>query len=167
MIPKDIAIPEIPRLRIETILEILAILGVVLSPTIVGINWSDLPNRVPSHFGISGSADGWSGRSSLLILPVLILIIYAVLSFIIRYPLSFNYPWAITTDNVISQVRIARITIRILKTEVIWLFLVIDYMTIQTAKGNIDGLGVAFLPIVMVIIIGTIGYQLFQAYKAR
>lgn len=167
MITKDIDIPEIPRSRVETILEILALLGVVLSLSMVGINWSELPDRIPTHFNVFGDADSWGGKATLFILPGFIILIYALLSIAMRYPHGFNYPWPITTDNVTTQVRIARLTIRLLKVEVIWLLLTIDYFTIQTAKGNTNGLGVAFLPIALIIIFGTIAYQIYRAYKAK
>lgn len=34
--------------------------------------WKDLPGQVPTHFGISGKPDDWSGRSALLLLPTAI-----------------------------------------------------------------------------------------------
>lgn len=31
--------------------------------------WNDLPDQVPTHFNISGKADDWSGKSTLLLVP--------------------------------------------------------------------------------------------------
>jgi len=49
----------------ESILWVLIVLPYVYLATI----WNNLPKIVPTHFNISGNADAWSGKSTLLILP--------------------------------------------------------------------------------------------------
>ena len=46
---------------------------VTLAPALVGlILWNQLPERMPIHFGVSGQADGWSGKTMAVFgLPVL------------------------------------------------------------------------------------------------
>jgi uncharacterized membrane protein len=34
-------------------------------------NWSDLPARVPRHFGISGLPDGWGAKTGLWLAPAI------------------------------------------------------------------------------------------------
>ena len=49
--------------------------AVTLLPILAGIVlWNRLPERMPIHFGVSGQADGWSGKAlAVLGLPVLML----------------------------------------------------------------------------------------------
>ncbi len=47
---------------------------VILLPTVAGLLlWDTLPMQVPTHWGLRGRPDGWSGRSALLWMPVLLL----------------------------------------------------------------------------------------------
>jgi len=38
--------------------------------------WSAAPDRIPSHWGLSGEVDGWSGRAILFLLPAVAIFIY-------------------------------------------------------------------------------------------
>jgi uncharacterized membrane protein len=49
----------------ESVLWVLIILPYVYLATI----WNKLPDQVPTHFNISGNADAWSGKTTLLFLP--------------------------------------------------------------------------------------------------
>jgi uncharacterized membrane protein len=49
----------------EAVLWVLIILPYIYLATV----WNNLPNTVPTHFNLSGNADGWSGKTTLLFLP--------------------------------------------------------------------------------------------------
>lgn len=53
---------------------------VTLLPMLVGlVLWDQLPDRLPTHFGLDGNADGWSGRSfGVFGVPLLMLLFHWV-----------------------------------------------------------------------------------------
>ncbi|HBG23005.1 MAG TPA: hypothetical protein DDW83_07100, partial [Peptococcaceae bacterium] len=61
---------KIPRSRLEVILEVLAILGILFHVLLLVYYWPALPETIPTHFGFSGEADSWGGKSSLILLLV-------------------------------------------------------------------------------------------------
>lgn len=158
---------ELPRSAFENSLEFLAALGILLMFAMLAQYWPSLPERIPSHFGVSGQPDAWSGKSTLLILPVIAAVLYAGLTVLSRYPHLYNYAWPITEANAAAQYRLARQMIIVLKTEIVWIFAYVDWQTIQTALGRARGLGQAFLPIFLVMIFGSLGFYLYKGFQAR
>ena len=92
---------------------------------------------------------------------------YIGLTILNRYPHIFNYPVEITEQNAVRQYEIARSLLCALKAEIVWIFTYIEWRTIQVASDQAVGLSPLFLPILLVLIFGTIGLSLFRAYRAR
>jgi hypothetical protein len=115
----------------------------------------------------SGVPDGWSGKGSIWLLPGVTVGLYVLLTVLSKFPHAFNYLWAITEENAERQYIIARTMVRSLKAELIILFTYMEYATVQTAMGEINGLGIIFVPITLVVIFGTIAMFLIQGYKAK
>ena len=159
-----LTIPYSPQ---EKTLEAVAIGGIFLSSAMLILFWPTLPSLVPSHFDISGAVDAWSDKKVILIFPIVSIILYAGLTILSRYPHIFNYAWPITEQNAQRQYQLARSLLVWLKVEVIVLFTWLEWLTIRVALGQANGLSSLFLPIILVIIFGTIGIYLFQAYHAR
>lgn len=44
--------------------------------------WKNIPDSVPSHFDRMGQIDAYAGKNSLILLPVMMTILYAVLSLV-------------------------------------------------------------------------------------
>ena len=59
---------------------------VTLRPIFVGLLlWNQLPDQLPTHFGIDGAADGWSGKGFAVFgLPLLMLVFHIVIYFATR-----------------------------------------------------------------------------------
>lgn len=158
---------QLPLTNCEKIFEILSIIGVILNLILPIAMWDTLPERIPTHFGASGIPDSWGGKGSLAFLPIGVILMYMLLSVVSRYPHTFNYPWRITEENAKVQYLNARKLIVFLKTEIIWSFTYIQWMTIQVALGKSSGLGNMFLCICLLIIFGTIGVYFYKARKHK
>jgi len=158
---------NIPFSPLEKTLEVVAALGLVLSIIIVFQSWSMLPDTIPTHFGASGKPDGWGGKETILLLPVLsIFLIYIPFVFLSRYPHIYNYICPITEQNVVEQYYLARSLLGWMKAEIIWLFAGLEWQTVQTALGKSEGLGMLTWP-PLLIIFGTIGIYMYKSYQAR
>lgn len=71
---------------VDRILFVLAVLGVLASLAYTATIYSDLPDRIPTHFGLSGDADAWGGKSSIWVVPAIMMALIALL-----YPVAvFN-----------------------------------------------------------------------------
>jgi uncharacterized membrane protein len=158
---------DIPHTSQEVALEAIAIGGIFLVTVMVVLFWSSLPALIPSHFGVSGTVDAWGDKRTILIFPGVGLVLYVLLTVVRRYPHNFNYAWPITEQNVQEQYQLACSLLTWLKMEIMLLFAYLEWMTIQTALQQTAGLGFFFLPLVLVIIFGTIGVYFYQAYLAR
>ncbi|MGH7453559.1 MAG: DUF1648 domain-containing protein, partial [bacterium] len=127
---------KISRSSFEITLSIFGALGILIMIFVIGTYRSSLPQVIPTHFGISGEPDGWGGKSTLWVLPMLSLVIYIGLTILSRYPHVYNYLWLITPQNAKVQYQNSRQMIILLKTEIVWLFVYIVWQTIQTALGK-------------------------------
>lgn len=156
-----------PLTKYEKIIELLAATGVLICLIILIFAWGIVPERIPTHFGASGMPDGWSGKEALFFLPIGVILLYLLLSVISRYPHTFNYPCKITEENAKVQYQNARYLIGLLKTEIIWSFAYIQWITIRVATGQAEGLGALYLPVFLVIIFGTIGVYFYKARKYK
>jgi len=89
-----------PRFKIYYII---AILLAITSWAIAIYFWDKLPSVIPTHFGISGAADGWAEKSlfSVFLLPSIQTVIAALFIFLYYKPQYANIPstmWLMTLD---------------------------------------------------------------------
>jgi len=143
--------------------EILALSGLAFELGTIIYKWAALPAVIPTHFGFSGQADDWSSKKWLLLLPALSLVLYIGLTWLSRYPHKLNYPWQVTERNAKRQYYLAASLVDVLKAELMWLFAIITWQAIRVAMGEAVGLGIAFLPIVLVLMGATVIIYLYRA----
>ena len=60
--------------------------AITLLPILMGLLlWDQLPDKLPTHFGIDGAADGWSGKGfAVFCLPLMMLFFHGVIFFATR-----------------------------------------------------------------------------------
>ena len=99
--------------------------------------WSDLPARIPTHFGISGEPDKYGDKSSILIAPIVITVIGIGMYFIMRniHKIDPKRKYSATTGAVLSK--IAVVTVLFLCGASLMIF----YWTL---KGRVEGLQMLF-----------------------
>ncbi len=159
---------HIPLSPMEKVLEIIAVLGLVITILVIIQAWPILPNRFPTHFGASGKVDGWGGKESILLLPFInIFLVYVPMTLLSRYPHIYNYLWPITEQNAPAQYYNARLMMGWIKTEIVGLFAFINWQSIQTALGKTEGLGSMLLILILLVLFGTIGICMYKSYQAR
>jgi len=95
-----------PPLRTtDVIIEALAAICLIYMVTQLIIVYPGIDHQVPTHFGSSGKPDAWGSKTSLLLIPVVSIVIYAGLTVLNKYPYIFNYPVPITEENASKQYR--------------------------------------------------------------
>lgn len=148
---------------IDKIIELTAISGLVILFVLPIIYYSGLPERIPIHFGINGKPDSFSGKGMLWLLPILGLLIYAGMSWLNKYPHTFNYPQKITIANAKKQYQNATRLMRVITAITTCSFAYLTYSIIQIALGNQKGLGLYFLVLFLLLLFGSMGYFLKKA----
>ena len=145
--------------------EILSLSGLAFELGTIIYKWAALPAVIPTHFGFSGQADDWSSKKWLLLLPALTVLLYMGLTWLSRYPQKLNYPWRIAERNAERQSRVIGSLISLLKAELVWLFALVTWQAIRVALGQAAGLRIAFLPIVLVVMGGTVIIYLYLGFR--
>ena len=120
------------------------------------MHWTELPAKVPRHYGISGSPDGWGNKNGMLLLPVTAVGLYLLLTATARYPRIANVPFAIDRDAPEVQRLLQSMSIT-LKTVILFVFAYMEWASVNTALGHSAGLGKLFLPLSLVSVILPLG----------
>lgn len=147
--------------------EILSVLGLLAMWAMVAYAFNVLPDTIPVHFDFKGDPDRYGGKTSLILLPILTTLLYAGLTVINRYPHIFNYPVKITEENALRQYTHATRMIRLLKLIIILMFSIIVYFTYRTATGASEGIGMWFLPLLLVAVYLPLIIYLVRSFKSK
>ncbi|HEY9062074.1 MAG TPA: DUF1648 domain-containing protein [Pseudobacteroides sp.] len=152
---------------LEKVLEGISIFCIGAIIVVLFINWMSLPDRIPIHFGISGSPDSWGDKIKLIYIPIVMIFIYVMLTLVARFPHTFNYLVEITQDNAKFQYQNARKMILWLKAEIIIVFGYIEWITILVAHNRKPGMDVWFLPVFLILLFGTVIYHFLKMIRNR
>jgi len=140
-----------PPLRsVDIIIEALAAICLIYMVTQLIVVYPEIKQQVPTHFGTNGTPDAWGSKTSLILIPVVSIVIYAGLTILNKYPYIFNYPVPITEENASKQYQLAKSLITALKFTTTGLFLYIQLQTISVVKEIQTGLGTYFLIIILI-----------------
>jgi hypothetical protein len=158
---------KVPLKPAEIILEVVCILAFLSSCVYLIFSWSKMPDIIPIHFAVSGPADNFGTKRALLILLIIYLVIYTILSVEQRFPHKLNYIVKITESNVLIQYTYAVRLLRVLK---LLIMLAFSYIEIQIIRSSISGentLGALFIPLFLVLLLGTLGIYLWKSVKNK
>jgi hypothetical protein len=122
---------------------------------------------MPTHFGLSGQANAWGGKRSLLGLVGVSLFIYILLTILSRFPQGYNLQWSVTKQNKEVQYKLDRLILQILKAEVLWIFAYINWICVQGAFDKGTDLGNAFLSVSLSLIFATIGVYIWRSFRVK
>lgn len=127
----------------------------------------NLPDTIPIHFNAMGKADGFGGKSNIWTIPVINLIIYYGMNFLIKKvkPWQMNYPLKVTTANASKLYQLSFKLLSILSISCVLLFFIVSLETILIAGKYVDsGLGFT-LPIFITFITLLPFYFIFKMFQ--
>ncbi len=151
---KERPIIKISRTPFEVLIELVAFAGILAHIFILINSWDALPDIVPTHFGASGEADRWGSKNFLLAVNIGL---YLMLTVINGFPHLFNYGFVkITAENAREQYYNARLMMNLMKMEMVWMFVCIQWFTIEVALGKAVGLDSTVMINFMVILAATL-----------
>ena len=97
-----------PATRYQRIAGILAPVLLVGTIAYILIIWHTLPEKIPTHYNFSGEIDGYGGRGSLLLMPVIGLVTDLTVAVCARFPKSWNTGVRVTVLNRARVYRVLR-----------------------------------------------------------
>ena len=140
----------------------LLVLGYLFWITYWALNGPDrLPDRVPTHFDISGQPNGWGSPQTLWILPVIGLGLFVLMTAIasIRFT-SYNLPVRVTQANLPFIHEQTAVMVAWIKLEMLCLFVYIQRGIIGGVRAGEFHLSPAIIPVFLVAIFATVGWYL-------
>ena len=153
-----------PRSGLDWLFEGLSATALLGAGWDLATHWSALPARIPTHFGASGNPNGWGGKDSLLLLLGTTAGMFILLTIAESYQRLINIP--IKVDRESPAVRqLLRSMVIAMKAVITVAFAWIVNLTIRTALGQADGLGVAFLPLFLAGILGPVVFYVVKLKK--
>jgi uncharacterized membrane protein len=104
--------------------EKLALWLLILLWVAVIIVWFTLPPAIPVHFNIKNEPDKWDDKAYIFVMPFIASLLYALLSFVNKYPQSFNYIKPVTEENAERLYTMGTRMLRLVKLMIIIGFIV-------------------------------------------
>ena len=102
--------------RLELVCDVLAAACLLVMFLLVALYWKQLPELIPTHYGIDGRPDSWGGRGAVLLLPLLSLFLFASLTGARFLPdRMYNIPVAVTEENRERLLGLSRQLLSVLK----------------------------------------------------
>ncbi|MCM3744615.1 DUF1648 domain-containing protein [Sporosarcina luteola] len=155
---------DIPKTFFEKLLDALTTIVYLAVLIYTIVIWSQLPDQVPAHYNSAGEINRWGSKWELILLPIIAAILAVFMTFLERHPEWHNY-MKLNENNIEFQYKNSRLLMNVLKNECVLLFIFLTYSTEQVALGKIDSLGMAFLPIFLVIIFGSMAFFIVRSLK--
>ena len=137
----------LPQTLPEWMLEFAATAGLLSQFVIVLTAWPEMPDQVPQHFDAAGQADAWGDKATLLLLPAVNLVVFAMMTMVSRFPHISSLPVEVTALNAPRVYRLVRFQTIWLKAIIALVLAYMSWRTIEQARGGVQGLGAGFLPL--------------------
>lgn len=157
------------QIKFHPVLEAVALVALVTMAVLTAnafFGVHRLPPTIPTHFNHDGRPDGWGSSLSLWILAIAAVVVYGLMTLVVRFPSAFNYPVRVTAENRERLLNLAFTMIAWLKTEMMLLFAVLQVVIIRSVKAGHGSLSPLLLPAAIVAIWATVGWAVVGMFRA-
>ena len=140
----------------------LGLLGVLVYLAYAALNGPDpLPQKVPTHFDISGQPNAWGPPGFLWFLPCVAAGLYLMLTVLgnIRFR-RFNLPVPVTEANIRFIQDRTILMVAWIKCEVLCLLAYLEWAIVRSTREGTFQLSPLFLPVFLAAIFITVGWNL-------
>lgn len=161
-----------PKINIELsssdkLIEVISWITFIFVWAIIAVNYSTLPDMIPTHFDAIGQPDNFGNKAMIFILGFILTFVFGMMTLLNKVPHIFNYPVKITGENAHYQYKNATKLIRYIRLSIVFLFTYIIIMTIKIAHNEAVGLGIWSLAVFLVIIFGPILNYLYNSFQTK
>ena len=116
-------------------------------------NWNELPDKVPAHYNALGEIDRWGSKMELFLLPIIGAVMAVLMQLLERFPETHNYPTRLNEENAKEFYLLSRKLVNQLKNLSLIFFALLLIESITTALGWGNGIGIWFLPIIIISVL--------------
>ncbi|ARJ39251.1 hypothetical protein SporoP8_10440 [Sporosarcina ureae] len=128
------------------------------------LQWNQLPDRIPAHFGANGEVDRYGSRMELLLLPVIGIVMWVGMWKLEKYPHTYNY-LNLRPDNVEIQYRYGLLFMNVMKNISTLLFVFLIWQSVDIALARIGSLNMPLLITILALLFGSMGVYLYKVLK--
>lgn len=154
--------PTVKKSKTDKILNCLSRIILIGTTMFLICYWKYIPAQVPMHHDFAGNIDRWGAKGELLILPILAWLIYALISILEHFPGSWNTGVTVTEEN---KERVYAVLLHMIITMKLSVVLIFSSLIIQSAL--LWEMPDWWLPAVLVIVFGPMGYYLYRLIKVK
>jgi uncharacterized membrane protein len=135
----------------QVALELVAVLLILATAAFLLIRWPLIPEQIPGHYNAAGQIDRWGGKSEIIVLPAVAIILYGLLTAISFFPSLWNVPVAITGNNKRGVYSRMKTMLLILKAEMLAVF---SFLAVNTSMAK--PLPNWLLPLSLAVVFGSV-----------
>ncbi|PIC63776.1 hypothetical protein CSV79_10070 [Sporosarcina sp. P13] len=155
---------DIPRSSVEKAFDVLVIALFAASLMYLVLQWNQLPDQIPAHFGANGEVDRYGSKFELLLLPIIGIILWIGLFILEKYPHTYNY-FNLRPDNIETQYRYGVIFMNVTKNISTLLIIYIMWQMNAIALGRAESLNMPIFIGILVLLFASIGYYFYRVMK--
>ena len=140
----------------------LMVLGFLYWTTYWALNGPErLPDRIPTHFDISGQPDAWGSPNTLWLLPVIGTGLYLLMTLLgnVRFR-RYNLPVRVTEANLPFIQEQTSVTAAWIKAEMLCLFVYLQWSIVEGARGGAFRISPLMISVFLVIVFSTVGWRI-------
>lgn len=152
---------------VDKCLDIISIVLIIFLCIITFIEWNNAPDIIPVHYNFHGEVDRIGSKNQLFFTLPVVVILYIGFFILAKYPQIYNYIVKITDKNREVQYNMAATLIRILNIEIVAMFIYVQLKEVNSIFYERGVLPWIFVPVVLVVLIGTIGIYIYKSLKNK
>lgn len=140
---------KVPYESLDYVMELASIALLILMWAYAIVEYTSLPDIIPTHFNSAGIADDYGSKSTIFIIPIIGSLTYILLFALNLYPHIHNYSVNITSENALKNYRFSTRFLRTVNVLMCMLFAYITYHIVESATAEQNGIGTYFLPVII------------------
>lgn len=140
---------------------IICIVLIIAFAVFLAAGWSGFPEEVPTHFNLSGTADSFGPRSTLLRDLAVMAGLFILLAVVESFPRIWNIPVEVTEDNKDDILSAIYLMFAVVKTSIVLICAISSFMCIY------QGFPVWPMYLLIVIMLFTIVFTIFRVLKLQ
>jgi uncharacterized membrane protein len=144
---------KVPFQSVDYVMELACIAMLLITWAYTFVEYSTLPDIIPTHFNSAGIADDYGSKATIFIIPAIGSLVYLLLFVLSLYPHIHNYSVNITPDNALKNYRFSTRFLRTVNVLMCMLLAYITFTIVESATAGNSGIGTFFLLVVIGITI--------------
>lgn len=155
---------DIEKPAVAKVFDVLVIALFAAALVYLLLQWSQLPDRIPAHFGADGDVDRYGSRLELLLLPIIGVVMWVGMWILEKYPHTYNY-LNLRSDNVEIQYRYGVLFMNVIKNLSTLLFIFLIWQMTDIALARIATLNMPIFVTILVLLFGSMGIYFYKVLK--